>query len=143
MNHAYIRPGGVVQDLPPGALEAIRAFLDSAPELVHELRTLIDANPIFIGRTKGVAYLDLAGCMALGVTGPMLRSAGLPWDLRKSQPYCGYETLRLRGAGQRHVRRVRPVPDQDRRDRGVAARSSGSASTGWRPAGRPARTPIR
>ena len=92
MNHAYIRPGGVVQDLPVGALEAIRTFLDGAPKLVHDLRTLIDANPIFIGRTKGVAYLDLEGCMALGVTGPMLRSAGLPWDLRKSQPYCGYET---------------------------------------------------
>ena len=92
MNHAYIRPGGVSQDLPPGALTAIRAFLEDAPELVHELRTLIDSNPIFIGRTKGVAYLDLQGCIALGVTGPMLRSAGLPWDLRKSQPYCGYET---------------------------------------------------
>src|SRR6202041_3311370 len=65
MNHAYVRPGGVVQDLPPGALEAIRTFLDGAPKLVGELRTLIDANPIFIGRTKGVAYLDLAGCMAL------------------------------------------------------------------------------
>ena len=92
MNHAFIRPGGVAQDLPPGALEAIRAFLDTAPRLVHDLRTLIDANPIFIGRNKGIAYLDLAGCMALGVTGPMLRSTGLPWDLRKSQPYCGYET---------------------------------------------------
>ncbi len=92
MNHAYIRPGGVAQDLPPGALEAIRAFLDSAPELVRQLRTLIDANPIFIGRNKGVAYLDLASCMALGVTGPILRSTGLPWDLRKSQPYCGYES---------------------------------------------------
>ncbi|HEY6295584.1 MAG TPA: NADH-quinone oxidoreductase subunit D [Streptosporangiaceae bacterium] len=92
MNHAYIRPGGVAQDLPTGALEAIRAFLDTAPKLVHDLRTLIDANPVFIGRTKDVAYLDLAGCMALGVTGPMLRSTGLPWDLRKSQPYCGYES---------------------------------------------------
>ena len=92
MNHAYIRPGGLAQDLPPGALEAIRGFLDSAPRLVHDLRALIDANPVFVGRTKGVAYLDLAGCMALGVTGPMLRSTGLPWDLRKSQPYCGYET---------------------------------------------------
>jgi NADH-quinone oxidoreductase subunit D len=92
MNHAYIRPGGVAQDLPPGALEAIRAFLGSAPKLVHDLRALMDANSIFIGRMKGIAYLDLASCMALGVTGPMLRSAGLPWDLRKSQPYCGYET---------------------------------------------------
>jgi NADH-quinone oxidoreductase subunit D len=92
MNHAYIRPGGVAQDLPPGALEAVRAFLDDTPMLVHELRTLIDANPIFIGRTKGVAYLDLQGCVALGVTGPMLRATGLPWDLRKSQPYCGYES---------------------------------------------------
>jgi len=95
MNHAYIRPGGVAQDLPPGALEAIRAFLDGAdgaPKLVHDLRTLIDNNSIFIGRMKGIAYLDLASCMALGVTGPMLKSTGLPWDLRKSQPYCGYET---------------------------------------------------
>jgi NADH-quinone oxidoreductase subunit D len=92
MNHAYIRPGGLAQDLPPGTLEAIRGFLDSAPRLVSDLRALIDANPVFVGRTKGVAYLDLAGCMALGVTGPMLRSTGLPWDLRKSQPYCGYET---------------------------------------------------
>ena len=92
MNHAYIRPGGVAQDLPPGALEAIRAFLDGATKFVQDLHALIDANPIFVGRTKGVAYLDLASCMALGVTGPMLRSTGLPWDLRKSQPYCGYET---------------------------------------------------
>jgi NADH-quinone oxidoreductase subunit D len=92
MNHAFIRPGGVAQDLPPGALEAIRGYLDDAPAFVHDLHTLIDSNPIFIGRNKGVAYLDLESCMALGVTGPMLRSAGLPWDLRKSQPYCGYET---------------------------------------------------
>jgi NADH-quinone oxidoreductase subunit D len=92
MNHAYFRPGGVAQDLPHGGLDKIRDFLGYAPKLVHDLRALIDANPVFVGRTKGVAYLDLAGCMALGVTGPMLRSTGLPWDLRKSQPYCGYET---------------------------------------------------
>ncbi len=92
MNHAYIRPGGVAQDLPPGAIEAVRTFLDSGPKLVQDLRTLVDANSIFVGRMKGIAYLDLASCMALSVTGPMLRSTGLPWDLRKSQPYCGYET---------------------------------------------------
>lgn len=92
MNHAFIRPGGVAQDLPPGGLEAIRDFLRQSPRLVHDLRTLIDSNPVFVARTKGIAYLDLQGCMALGVTGPMLRATGLPWDLRKSQPYLGYET---------------------------------------------------
>ncbi len=92
MNHAYIRPGGVAQDLPPGALEKLREFLREAPRLTGDLRKLIDSNPVFTGRTKGVSYLDLEGCIALAVTGPILRSAGLPWDLRKSQPYCGYET---------------------------------------------------
>jgi len=92
MNHAYIRPGGVAQDLPSGALEKLREFLGVMPGLMGELRALLDANPIFQRRTRNVAYLDLAGCMALGVTGPILRSTGLPWDLRKSQPYCGYET---------------------------------------------------
>jgi NADH-quinone oxidoreductase subunit D len=92
MNHAYIRPGGVSQDLPPGALEGIREFLRVMPPLIGELRALLDANPIYLARTKNVAYLDLAGCMSLGITGPVLRATGLPWDLRKSQPYCGYET---------------------------------------------------
>ena len=93
MNHAFIRPGGVAQDVTAGHLEAIRGFLKKAPKWVKDLRTLIDANPVFIARTKGIAYLDLQGCMALGVTGPMLRATGLPWDLRKSQPYLGYETF--------------------------------------------------
>ncbi len=92
MNHAYVRPGGVAQDLPSGALERLREFLGVMPGLIAELRALLDLNPVFIGRTKNVAFLDLAGCMALGVTGPVLRATGLPWDLRKSQPYCGYET---------------------------------------------------
>ncbi len=91
MNHAYVRPGGVSQDLPPGAIDAIREFLARMPHQLAELRSLLDANPLYLARTRGVAYLDLAGCMALGVTGPLLRGTGLPWDLRKSQPYCGYE----------------------------------------------------
>jgi NADH-quinone oxidoreductase subunit D len=92
MNHAYVRPGGVSQDLPPGALERLREYLEVMPPLLGELRALFDANPLFIGRTRNVSYLDLAGCMALGITGPILRATGLPWDLRKSQPYCGYQT---------------------------------------------------
>jgi NADH-quinone oxidoreductase subunit D len=82
MNHAYIRPGGVSQDLPHGALEGLREFLRVMPPLIGELRALLDANPIYLARTKNVAFLDLAGCMALGVTGPVLRATGLPWDLR-------------------------------------------------------------
>jgi NADH-quinone oxidoreductase subunit D len=92
MNHAYIRPGGVSQDLPPGAIEKLREFVSVMPHQLGEIRALLDAAPIYLARTKNIAYLDLAGCMALGVTGPILRSAGLPWDLRKSQPYCGYES---------------------------------------------------
>jgi NADH-quinone oxidoreductase subunit D len=92
MNHAYIRPGGVAQDLPPGASMKIRDFCAVMPERLRDLRHLLDANPIYLARTKGIAYLDLQGCMSLGMTGPILRSTGLPWDLRKSQPYCGYES---------------------------------------------------
>jgi NADH-quinone oxidoreductase subunit D len=92
MNHAYIRPGGVSQDLPSGAIEKIREFLGIMPGLLGDMRKLLDANPIYLARTKGISFLDLTGCMTLGVTGPILRSTGLPWDLRKSQPYCGYET---------------------------------------------------
>ena len=92
MNHAYIRPGGVSQDVPPGGLDAIRELLDVMPTKLADLHKLLDANPVYLARTRDIAYLDLPSCLALGVTGPMLRATGLPWDLRKSQPYCGYET---------------------------------------------------
>jgi NADH-quinone oxidoreductase subunit D len=92
MNHAFIRPGGVAQDLPAGAIERLRDFLRVLPGLLDEIRALLDAAPVYLARTKNIACLDVTGCMALGVTGPILRAAGLPWDLRKSQPYCGYET---------------------------------------------------
>ncbi|GAB3443579.1 NADH-quinone oxidoreductase subunit D [Streptomonospora sediminis] len=91
MNHAYIRPGGVSQDLPDGAVGKIRELLDEMPKRIEILRKLLDASPLYLARTRDVAHLDLAGCMALGVTGPMLRASGLAWDLRKAKPYCGYE----------------------------------------------------
>ncbi|MDA2804617.1 NADH-quinone oxidoreductase subunit D [Nocardiopsis suaedae] len=91
MNHAYIRPGGVSQDLPSGAVGKVRELLTEMPKRLREIRKLLDANPLYLARTRDVAHLDLAGCMALGVTGPLVRASGLPWDLRKAQPYCGYE----------------------------------------------------
>ncbi|MEV5826134.1 NADH-quinone oxidoreductase subunit D [Spirillospora sp. NPDC052242] len=100
MNMAYVRPGGVAQDLPSGALSKIRDYLDRMPKRIQALRKLMDANPVYLARTKDIAYLDLTGCMALGITGPVLRATGLPWDLRKSQPYCGYETYDFEVATQ-------------------------------------------
>jgi NADH-quinone oxidoreductase subunit D len=92
MNHAYIRPGGVSQDLPAGAIERLREYLRIMPAQLGEIRALLDASPVYLARTRNIAHLDVTGCMSLGVTGPILRAAGLPWDLRKSQPYCGYES---------------------------------------------------
>ncbi|HEX2705629.1 MAG TPA: NADH-quinone oxidoreductase subunit D [Candidatus Lustribacter sp.] len=91
MNNAYIRPGGVAQDLPPGAIDKIRDTVPLLRRGIGELEALLLENPILKGRTVGVGYLDLTGCIALGMTGPVLRSTGLPHDLRKSAPYCGYE----------------------------------------------------
>jgi NADH-quinone oxidoreductase subunit D len=92
MNHAYFRPGGVSQDLPPGAVDRIRDLLTLLPKRLSDTEKLLIGNKIWMERTVGVGYLDLTGCMALGITGPILRATGLPHDLRKSQPYAGYET---------------------------------------------------
>ncbi len=92
MNHAFIRPGGVAQDMPPGTLEDLREFVALMKKRLPEYADFCNANPVFRGRTVGVGYLDLAGCLALGITGPVLRSTGYPFDIRKSEPYCGYET---------------------------------------------------
>lgn len=91
MNHAYIRPGGLAADLPDDAVSQIRALLDLLPKGLQDLEDLLNENYIWKARTVGVGYLDLTGCIALGITGPVLRSTGLPHDLRRAQPYCGYE----------------------------------------------------
>jgi NADH-quinone oxidoreductase subunit D len=92
MNHGFIRPGGVAQDMPPGALEKLQEFIGLMKKRLPEYAALCNENPIFKGRLVDVGYLDLAGCLALGATGPILRATGYDWDLRKKQPYLGYET---------------------------------------------------
>ena len=91
MNMAYVRPGGVAQDLPSGATTKIREIVKDLRKNFKDNETLLVGNSIWMKRTKDVGYLDLAGATTLGVTGPVLRATGLPWDLRKTQPYCGYE----------------------------------------------------
>jgi NADH-quinone oxidoreductase subunit D len=92
MNHGYVRPGGLAQDMPDAAVARIRQFVALMPKRLKEYEDLLSGQPIWHARTKGIGVLDLTGCIALGVTGPVLRSAGLPWDLRKTMPYCGYES---------------------------------------------------
>jgi NADH-quinone oxidoreductase subunit D len=91
MNMAYVRPGGVAQDLPAGMTSQLRELVKTLRKNFKDNAALLIGNSIWMKRTEGIGYLDLAGCTTLGITGPVLRSTGLPWDLRKMQPYCGYE----------------------------------------------------
>ena len=91
MNMAFVRPGGLAQDLPPGTDAKIREFIPYMRDKINDYEKLLTGQPVWKARTKNVGFLDVTGCLALGVTGPVLRSAGLPWDLRKQMPYCGYE----------------------------------------------------
>jgi NADH-quinone oxidoreductase subunit D len=91
MNHAFIRPGGLAQDLPEGAEQKIKDFIKVMDSRLPDYDKLLSGQPIWRNRLAGVGYLPVDACLALGITGPILRSAGLPWDLRKVDPYCGYE----------------------------------------------------
>jgi NADH-quinone oxidoreductase subunit D len=91
MNSAYIRPGGVAQDLPAGAEKQIRDTIMALPRRMKDTTDLLVDNSIWLARTQGIGKLDLAVCNPLGVTGPVLRATGLPQDLRKTNPYSGYE----------------------------------------------------
>ncbi|HEU5266398.1 MAG TPA: NADH-quinone oxidoreductase subunit D [Jatrophihabitans sp.] len=93
MNHAYVRPGGVAQDLPEGYEEKIRDFLTGQDEELRGVDHLLTGQVVWINRLKDVGWIGVEGCLALGITGPLLRAAGLPWDLRKTEPYLGYETF--------------------------------------------------
>lgn len=92
MNMAFIRPGGVQQDFQPDCQQRIQDFIDVMEVRLPEYDKLLTGQPIWKARMEGVGILPLEGCLQLGITGPMLRSAGLAWDLRKTMPYCGYET---------------------------------------------------
>ena len=93
MNTAYIRPGGLANDLPEDAIPKIRETVKTIRKNLKDNEKMLVGNSIWMKRTANVAHLDLAGCIALGVTGPVLRATGMPWDLRKTQPYCGYENF--------------------------------------------------
>ncbi len=91
MMSSYIRPGGLLRDLPPGFEDRVREFLDDFPARVDEYEALLTENRLWLQRTQGVGVLKREEAINLGVSGPALRASGVPWDLRKSHPYMGYE----------------------------------------------------
>jgi NADH-quinone oxidoreductase subunit D len=92
MNHNFIRIGGTIMDINDEGVAKIRRFLREMPRRIDEYETILDDNPIWKERNVGVGVLSAADALSLGVTGPVLRSAGVAADLRKDAPYCGYET---------------------------------------------------
>ena len=93
MNHNYIRPGGVAADLPDGWEEALLRVCDLVEPRLEEYDVLLTGQPIWRERLQGVGVISTEECMALGVTGPILRSTGYAWDLRSDMPYLAYEDV--------------------------------------------------
>ena len=92
MTASYFRVGGLAMDIPEGFLDRCEKFVDEMPAHVDEYESLLTRNPIWLARLKGVATLSARDAVALGATGPTLRGSGVKWDLRKAQPYSGYES---------------------------------------------------
>lgn len=92
MNNTYVRIGGVYADVDEGVEGMLQAFLDGFPAKLDTLEKLLTANRIWYGRNRGVGVLTKEQAFAWSLTGPNLRGSGVEYDLRKQQPYCGYET---------------------------------------------------
>ncbi len=95
MMTSYIRIGGLALEPPPGLMDTIKAFLDDFPSKIAEYEGLLNNNPIWISRLKGIGYLSPEDAIALGVTGPPLRASGVDFDVRRDMPYSGYEKYKF------------------------------------------------
>jgi NADH-quinone oxidoreductase subunit D len=91
MHTRYIQVGGVADDIPRGFAEKLAGFLEEMPGRIDQYGAMLNSNEIVLQRLRGTGPLDAETLLALGVTGPLLRAAGNPWDLRKADPYCSYE----------------------------------------------------
>jgi len=96
MMTSYIRIGGVSLEPPLGLYDSIRAFLMDFPSKIDEYESLLTGNPIWINRLKGVGYISPENAIALGVTGPPLRAAGIDFDVRRDMPYSSYEKFQFK-----------------------------------------------
>jgi NADH-quinone oxidoreductase subunit D len=92
MTSSYFRVGGLSMDIPEGFLERCEKFVDEMPAHVDEYENMLTKNPIWLARTQDVAILSPKDAIAWGCSGPILRGSGVKYDLRKNEPYSGYET---------------------------------------------------
>jgi NADH-quinone oxidoreductase subunit D len=90
MHTRYLQVGGVIEDVPVGFANAVRGFLAEMPTRLDQYEAILDRNEIFLNRTRDVGIVPRDRLLELGVTGPLLRAAGEPWDLRKTTPYLAY-----------------------------------------------------
>jgi NADH-quinone oxidoreductase subunit D len=93
MNHNFIRPGGLAADLPAGWRDDVLAILEGLPSRLEEYDILMTGQPIWRERLQGVGVITAQEAIALGATGPILRSTGVAWDLRRDMPYLHYDQL--------------------------------------------------
>jgi NADH-quinone oxidoreductase subunit D len=93
MHANYFRPGGVHRDLPAGLTDDIAAWTKAFPKVLDDIERLLNENRIFRQRTVDIGVMSIEEALDYGFTGPMLRASGLPWDLRKSQPYEVYDRM--------------------------------------------------
>jgi len=93
MNHNFIRPGGVAADLPDGWQQSTLDLCDTVERGMRDYEDLLNDNPIWLERLVGVGVITTEQALALGASGPILRSTGFPWDLRKAQPYLAYDQV--------------------------------------------------
>ena len=91
MNHAYIRPGGLPNDVTDDFAERCRSLVTLLEQRIGEYEQLLQRNPVWVSRLVDVGVFGREDCERFGLTGPMIRAAGVPWDLRKTQPYCNIE----------------------------------------------------
>jgi NADH-quinone oxidoreductase subunit D len=91
MHTRYFQVGGVIEDIPSGFDAKLRKFLDIMPTRADQYADLLEKNEILLSRLRGTCVVDEETLLGLNVTGPLLRAAGNPWDLRKATPYCSYD----------------------------------------------------
>jgi len=96
MHTRYFQVGGVIEDVPRGWVEKVRGFTADMPNRVNQYAAILDRNEIVLQRLRNTGVVDEETLLDLGITGPLLRASGNPWDLRKAAPYCSYEDFEFK-----------------------------------------------